>query len=754
MRREELPASLKIDGHSLSWLNSIEEKVETFWETPLLQHYTNHGIDHSQRIIKALGKLLEGFPGLLNRYERFILLASIYLHDIGMQSPRHARLPEKIEYTIKEKEKVREVHNESSALMIEESITSESELSLGLNNCKEYAPYIARVSKFHRKLDLKKLGNTSIGGEEVRLQLLAALLRLGDALDADYQRVNMDYLSLWEIPVESKFHWWCHHYVQSVLIQRGHIRIYFRFPDEYKGEKVTDVIEKKVKESISKTHMVVYDILDEHGMRLYREVEIGEKTYLPKGSLQVIPDDLYGYIEDNVLNIVGYSEAESIRTGVDWYVDGVPFSDDADVRECLRKVLELVRKDKFREAFEEVDRCRLLTMSPKDRMIFSVLAGNCYYLLGNLKKSKDYYRDALKISERHVLQNVYKKEVTQTRATAFENIGLVYWIRGHLDTALKYLANGLRLHREAGHKRGEAEDLCGIGVVYLTKGDLNKSFQYLSKALEIDRQIGYKRGEAYRIGNIGVVYHYRGDLDNAQECFKEALDIGRELGHKRVQALALGNMGEISMNKGDLDEALKYHEDALEIDIQIGCRGGEAIDLGNIGLVYCAKSDLDEALKYFKKALKIYREIGNRCGEATQLGNIGLIFRRKGKLGKALRYHKKALEIDEKFGYRIEEADQLGNIGLVYADRGNPNKALEYLKNALEIDREIGYRLGEAKLLHDIGMALNLSGKETEALKYLNKSLDIFEEIGMEKEADKARKHISEICLQRKNRKE
>ena len=92
MRKEELPTSLKIDGHNLSWLDNIVEKVEKFWGLPLHQHYTNQGIDHSQRIIKALGKLLEDFPDLLNQYEKFILLVSIYLHDIGMQSPRHERL--------------------------------------------------------------------------------------------------------------------------------------------------------------------------------------------------------------------------------------------------------------------------------------------------------------------------------------------------------------------------------------------------------------------------------------------------------------------------------------------------------------------------------------------------------------------------------------------------------------------------------------------------------------------------------------
>jgi HD superfamily phosphodiesterase len=89
-------------------------------------------LDHSKRIIEIFGKLLQGHSNLLNKHEIFILLASAYLHDIGMQSPRHAGLPDKSEYTIEDLEKVREKHHEASAQIIIESVSNESALSLGL----------------------------------------------------------------------------------------------------------------------------------------------------------------------------------------------------------------------------------------------------------------------------------------------------------------------------------------------------------------------------------------------------------------------------------------------------------------------------------------------------------------------------------------------------------------------------------------------------------------------------------------------
>jgi hypothetical protein len=225
---------LEINNDSLkTCLNSIIEEVKDIWDFPLLQHYTEHGLGHSQRVIE---NLLEIDPTLsLNSHERFILLASAYLHDIGMQSPPHAGLSRKSHYTGEELELVREKHNETSAKVIRESILPTSKFSLGLERCERYTEYIATLSQYHRKLDINEVEDTSLAGEDIRLPLLIALLRLSDELDQDYRRVNMKILRLRDIPVESKFYWWSHHYVDSVRIREGKIELYFNFPEQYRG---------------------------------------------------------------------------------------------------------------------------------------------------------------------------------------------------------------------------------------------------------------------------------------------------------------------------------------------------------------------------------------------------------------------------------------------------------------------------------------------------------------------------------------
>ncbi|HRW82519.1 MAG TPA: hypothetical protein P5049_03580 [Methanothrix sp.] len=68
-------------------LKEIEKAVTSIWSGPIIiKDYPEHKIDHSSRVIKYISQLLN-LDGAkqLNERERYLLLASTYLHDIGMQ---------------------------------------------------------------------------------------------------------------------------------------------------------------------------------------------------------------------------------------------------------------------------------------------------------------------------------------------------------------------------------------------------------------------------------------------------------------------------------------------------------------------------------------------------------------------------------------------------------------------------------------------------------------------------------------------
>ena len=520
MKIDELPESIILkDDHFKTCLSTIIEtlKIKIWNSVNLIKHYTKHGIDHSERIAQYLGKLLEGFPNLLNQQERFVLLAAIFLHDIGNQLPKYAGIPIKLVYSLEELEKIREKHHLSSCEVVKDSIKVNAEHPLGLSFCKEYPDFIALLCKYHRKLDLKYLKDTSIAGDPLRLHLLGALLRLGDELDADYQRVDMEVLNIIDIPPESKFYWWSHYYVQSISIIQGHIKLFFRFPEEYKNNDIVEIFKTKRKESLREQFLEVYDIFENYGVRLYRDIEMGDTNYLSSGSLKPVPPDLLEHIKITITQTRSNYKELSLKTGVTWEIDGGLYSDNERVVEALIKIPQLMKTYKYKEAAKIIEDTYLLTMSPKDRMIFSGIAGICYYFLSDFEKAKSYYMDQLKLTERRDLKKVYPLDTILNRSASLGNIGIVYRIQGKLTEALKFFHQAFEIHREIDDKEGETIALDNIGIIYRKQGNLDEALQHYQQALNIYRKIGDKKGEAHTLGNMGIVYLTQNKLTEALE---------------------------------------------------------------------------------------------------------------------------------------------------------------------------------------------------------------------------------------------
>ena len=518
MEIEDLPKCLKIKKESLKTsLKRIKQEVIPIWEGgQVIPHYTKHGIDHSKEIIEYLGKILQDHPDLLNEYERFVLLASAYLHDIGMQFPEYAGLPKKAvnEYTDEELEKIRENHHIASAEIIEKIASgSDPELSklipvLMSEDCKNFVKFIAKVSKYHRKLDIEDLEETSVLGETIRLPLLAALLRLADTLDRTFQRVIIARLKQVDIPVKSKFIWWGHYYCQSVEVEEGKVKLYFRFPERYKKTEIEEAFKDRLKRAIEDDYNTVYDVLFKYNIRLYKEVKIEKVDY--SKTLEPLPEEVEEYIYKEIFGIRKLEERLREKTGVVFYVDGIAFSEYEEVKRCISNLLAYAEKEEWKACVQIIKDCETLTMAPLDRMILYLNGGNVFYVLGMWKDAKEYYEKALKISERGKIQEIYKDEAILVKGATLGNIGLIYRAKGELDEALKYHQEALKIDREIGYRQGEASDLGNIGLIYSDKGELDEALKYLQEALKIFMEIKSSSLVIQTLINIASIHFEKG----------------------------------------------------------------------------------------------------------------------------------------------------------------------------------------------------------------------------------------------------
>ena len=313
----------------------------------------------------------------------------------------------------------------------------------------------------------------------------------------------------------------------------------------------------------------------------------------------------YLYIAQQQLNIK--SETESAT----YWLDGIPKSDDEELKERTLKAFSYVIDHEYTSAIDEFEKIlRVCTISPTEKMSILINLGNAYLPLGQNDNALKNYEAILDLTKK-----VNEKTALEGKSAALGNIGLILRAKGDFDRALRCLKDALIIHKKIRYKQGEAKDLGNIGIIFRmrkAKGDFSRSLKYLKNAIKIHKEIGEKLGEASDLGNIGLSFMTR-------------------------------------RAEGDLNRALKYYKDALKIHREIGYKLGEASGLGNIGLILAARGYLGKSLKYHKGALKIYREIGDGDGEARALSNIGLIYKAKGEADKALKYLKEALNILDRF---------------------------------------------------------------------------------------------------------
>lgn len=286
-------------------------------------------------------------------------------------------------------------------------------------------------------------------------------------------------------------------------------------------------------------------------------------------------------------------------------------------------------------------------------------------------------------------------------AELYNNIGLVYYKKDDLITALKYYKKALRLYNKRINedKINAATTLSNMGLVYNLMGEYRNALKLYKKALAIDEEVFGQDDliTATLYDNIGSLYSDYGDQGNALKFFQKALEINiKNLGLEHPNtAITYNNIGRLYFNRSKYQEALEYYQIALEIDEKVIGIGHPdmAKDYHNIGMVYYEQGDYKQGFEYFQKALMIDEEtLGvDHHDIAVDYNSLGLIYEKSGDYHEALKWFKKAKKLYEKIGViNPTTANIYDNIGAIYLERTNHNymKALEYYEEALAIKKK------------------------------------------------------------------
>jgi tetratricopeptide (TPR) repeat protein len=201
--------------------------------------------------------------------------------------------------------------------------------------------------------------------------------------------------------------------------------------------------------------------------------------------------------------------------------------------------------------------------------------------------------------------------------------------KGDLDTALKYRKNILKIHRDMGHKQGEAADLCNIGNLYSDKGDSNTALKYYKDALKI-------------YTNLGSIFKNKGKWDKAKEYYDKSLEISENLGDVHAMALIYTNLGSIFKNKGKWDKAKEYYDKSLEISENLGDVHAMALTKYEIANIFRQKKEFNDALKFNFESERILKRLGDRFNLMNIYYNLVLCYRDMNQEEKVKEYFQKS----------------------------------------------------------------------------------------------------------------
>lgn len=266
----------------------IREAMVAIWAptTRIIRDYTDHGEEHSKRIIEYAAKLIKSSTQMsLEKKEVYLLLAGAYLHDIGMQCDvaLHSAVKKMSEekysakfetnfnsrrstdFSIEEQKELRANHQSVTAAWLDCVYSSEQgsgKLEAAVRSVPDdLIDDLIDICRYHSKANIRTCETYSKYDQSCRKRLIAAILRMSDELDINSNRVEFETIKMYRLDTNNSLYWWLHN--KTVVTINGniitlHVRLH---PNDIELE---DIVKKAfIDEFVGKNRSVVSVLQEE-----------------------------------------------------------------------------------------------------------------------------------------------------------------------------------------------------------------------------------------------------------------------------------------------------------------------------------------------------------------------------------------------------------------------------------------------------------------------------------------------------------
>ena len=237
--------------------------------------------------------------------------------------------------------------------------------------------------------------------------------------------------------------------------------------------------------------------------------------------------------------------------------------------------------------------------------------GELYHIQGKFTKALEQYEVSAKLKlsfNENFIKTYSEARANHTIKMINESVSITYLRIGNLyndwdksELALEQYNRSLKLCRDVGYIKGEAEALTAIGDIYLQQEKNNSAFNNYQNVLKLYRQIDNKPG-------IGLAYHKQADYfaktnqpEKALDYYSRALVILEEIGLQRELAEIYEKKGKLYFKKGNFHIALDEFDKSISLASYLNLKKILMEAHKGISEVYTALGNTGKAFEHYKE---------------------------------------------------------------------------------------------------------------------------------------------------------
>jgi len=270
-------------------------------------------------------------------------------------------------------------------------------------------------------------------------------------------------------------------------------------------------------------------------------------------------------------------------------------------------------------------------------------------------------------------------------SSVYKNIGVLYFIKGNIDSSLYFYYQGLE---KCDNKLDSADFLLNIGTSLIQKGEYKKAFENIDIAestfREIQNQKNHKNKLIFLLVNTGVIYSQQGLNKKAIETYLEVLKFGGDSIDMETQGIINQNLGTIFGSQKDFNKAEEYFNQAYDIYLKLNSVTYICDILINLSIINLDKKNYQKADSLLNVVLKMSELAHLENKKAKVLTNFGRLNEEQKKHEIAIKFYNQSLEISLNQKLDFDILINYLALASIYNDIKNYIKAEYFGKLALE----------------------------------------------------------------------